>query len=81
MRIGKRLVKDITPFNRPQLFYYMKDLIGRWRERLFAVDGKLYGSIESESEEEIETPEWAEEMKASEFYKILEESVEKDETE
>lgn len=80
-KLWMSLVKDITPFNRPQLFYYMKDLIGRWRERLFDVDGKLYGSIESEREEEIETPEWAEEMKASEFYKILEESVEKDETE
>lgn len=70
------LTKDIAPFTKPQLFYYMKDLIGRWRERLFDFDGKLYCSIESESEEEMETPEWADEMKASEFYKILEESEE-----
>lgn len=70
------LTKDIASFTKPQLFYYMKDLIGRWRERLFDFDGKLYCSIESEREEEIETPEWADEMKASEFYKILEESEE-----
>ena len=76
-KLWMSLTKDIAPFTKPELFYYMKDLIGRWRERMFDVDGKLYCSIERESEEEMETPEWVDEMKASEFYKILEESEEK----
>lgn len=65
------LVKDIKHFERPKLFYYFDLLLGnRWKERLFAVGDKLYCSIECDGE--INTPDFAIEMKASEFYKIIE---------
>ena len=70
------LVKDIENFEKPKLFYYF-DLLGhRWKERLFAVEDKLYCSIESDGE--VSTPDFAIEMKASEFYKIIE-SIEESE--
>ena len=65
------LVKDIKHFEKPKLFYYFDLLLGnRWKEKLFAVEDKLYCSIECDSE--IITPDFAIEMKASEFYKIVE---------
>ncbi len=65
------LVKDIKHFERPKLFYYFDMLLGNsWKERLFAVGDKLYCSIERDGE--INTPDFAIEMKASEFYKIIE---------
>lgn len=64
------LVKDIKHFEKPKLFYYFQ-LYLRWKERLFSVGEKLYCSIDSEFEFPI--PEFAIEMKASEFYRIVEE--------
>lgn len=64
------LVKDIENFYKPKLFFYF-DLLGcHWKERLFSVGDKLYCSIESDGE--FSTPNFAIEMKASEFYKIIE---------
>lgn len=61
---------------KPKLFYYF-DLLGHhWKERLFEVKDKLYCSIESDGE--VSTPDFAIEMKASEFYKINE-SIEESE--
>lgn len=64
------LVKDIEHFEKPKLFYYF-DLLGhRWKERLFHIGEKLYCSIESDGE--FSTPGFATEMKASDFYKVIE---------
>lgn len=71
-------VADIDHMERPRLFYYF-DLLGkRWVERLFDVDTVLYCSIETDSD--FETPDFAEEMKASDFYKIIEDLEEKEES-
>lgn len=68
------LVKNIEHFERPELLYYFPSLIGhRWKERLFHVGEKLYCSIESDGGE-ISTPDFVVEMKASEFYKIIEDA-------
>lgn len=64
------LVKDIEHISKPKLIFYF-DLLGHhWKERLLDIDGVLYCSIESDAE--ISTPDFAIEMKASEFYKIIE---------
>lgn len=66
------LVKDIEHFEKPKLFYYF-DLLGhRWKERLFHIGEKLYCSIESDGA--VSTPEFATEMKASDFYKVIEDN-------
>ena len=68
-------VQEIGRIEKPELFYYF-DLLGhKWRERLFHIGEKLYCSIESDGE--VSVPEFALEMKASEFYKIIEEGEEK----
>lgn len=64
------LVKDIKHFEKPKLCFYFNFQGYRWRERLFHVGDKLYCSIESEK---VCTPDFATEMRASEFYMILEE--------
>lgn len=68
-------VKVIGRIEKPQLFYYFNLLGHRWKERLFHVGDKLYCSIESDGE--VSVPKFALEMKASEFYKVIEESEEK----
>lgn len=65
------LVKDIEHFKKPQLFYYLPLLGYKWRERLFNVGGVLYGSVESDGY--IDIPDYMTEIKASEFYKVIEE--------
>lgn len=64
------LVKDIAHFERPELMFYFPLIGHRWKERLFHVGDKLYCSIESDGD--VSVPEFAVEMKASEFYKIIE---------
>lgn len=67
-------VQEIGRIKKPKLFYYF-DLLGhRWRERLFHIEDKLYCSIESDGE--VSVPKYALEMKASEFYKTIEEMEE-----
>lgn len=69
------LIKDIEHMEKPRLIFYF-DLLGHyWKERLFDIDGVLYCSIESGGE--VSTPDFAEEMKASEFYKIVEDYEER----
>lgn len=70
------LVKDIVHFEKPRLFYYFPALGHRWKERLFHVGDKLYCSIESDGE--VSVPDFAVEMKASEFYKIIEDAESED---
>lgn len=69
-------VKDIAHFERPELMFYFPLIGHRWKERLFHIEDKLYCSIESDGE--VSTPEFAVEMKASEFYKIIEDAEEKE---
>lgn len=66
------LVKDIAHFERPELMFYFRLIGHRWKERLFHIGDKLYCSIESDGE--VSVPEFAVEMKASEFYKIIEDA-------
>ena len=68
-------VKEIGRIEKPRLIYYFSLLGHRWKERLFHIEDKLYCSIESDGE--VSVPKYALEMKASEFYKIIEESEEK----
>ena len=65
------LVKNIKHFDKPRLFYYFNLLGHRWKERLFHIGDRLYCSIESDGE--VSTPDFAIEMKASEFYRVIEE--------
>ncbi len=69
------LVKDIDHFKKPKLIFYF-NLLGHrwWKERLFHIGEKLYCSIKSD--EEVLTPNFAIEMKASEFFKIIEDHEE-----
>lgn len=69
------LAKDIEHMEKPRLIFYFNLLGYHWKERLFDIDGVLYCSIESDRE--VSTPDFAEEMKASEFYKIVEDCEER----
>jgi hypothetical protein len=65
------LTKDISIWRKPNPSRYLsKWIMSKHNTRLFAIDGVLYGSIETE--ESFETEEWMQEMKASEFFKIIE---------
>lgn len=70
------LVKDIAHFERPKMIYYVPLIGHRWKERLFHVGDKLYCSIESDGE--VSVPDFAVEMKASEFYKVIEDAESED---
>lgn len=65
-------VKEIGRIRKPQLIYYFSLLGHRWKESLFHIGEKLYCSIESDGE--VSVPFFAVEMKASEFYKIVEDA-------
>lgn len=66
------LVKGIVHFEEPRLIYYFPSLGHHWKEQLFHIGDKLYCSIESDGE--VSVPEFAVEMKASEFYKVIEDA-------
>lgn len=59
--------------SRPHLAFEL-GMYGKARQRLFMTDDELYGSLETEYD--FETPEGLEEIKASEFFKIIEEQKE-----
>lgn len=73
-KMWRDLVKDIEYFEKPRLIFYFNLLGYRWKERLFHIGDKLYCSIESDGE--VSTPDFAVEMKASEFFKIIEDNEE-----
>lgn len=75
-KMWAELVKDIVHFERPKLFYFFNLIGHRWKERMFHIGDKLYCSIESDGE--VSTPDFAVEMKASEFYKVIEDAEEKE---
>lgn len=68
------LVKDIDHLQKPKLIFYFKLMGHRWKERLFAIGKKLYCSIESDGE--VFVPDFAIEMKASDFFKMIEDQEE-----
>ena len=67
-------IKSIENIKKPTLYYYFDLLGNKWEEMIFDVEGKLYCSIKSDRD--VITPYFATEIKASEFYKIIEESEE-----
>lgn len=66
------LVKNIEHFEKPRVMFYFHMTCYRWKERLFHIGDRLYCSIESNGE--VSVPEFAVEMKASEFYKVIEDA-------
>lgn len=72
------LVKDISNFKKPSVVFYIHMTCYRWKERLFHIGDKLYCSIESDGE--VSVPDFAVEMKVSEFYKAIEDAESEGET-
>ena len=80
--VGKLWVKllsenNLTVAHKPQLvFYFTVFFLGETSSRLFELNGTWYGSI-SRDEDFNTLPEWLEEIKASEFYIVIEEENER----
>lgn len=75
-KVGKAWVQALKDANlnvmhKPRVIWYFKSLGGRFRSRIFDQNGILYCSLEPCADE---TPKGFEEIKASEFFKIIEES-------
>lgn len=75
-KISKAWVKTLKDaglrvFGKPMLILYFRSLGGRFKSRLFDLNGILYCSLDPVHGE---APEGFVEMKASEFFKIIEES-------
>lgn len=66
--------KGIEPLHKPMLMLYF-NVYGSTSSRLFAIDDKVYCSFKSEYN--FENPEGFIELKASEFYKIVEDENER----
>lgn len=64
-------VKGIKFIKKPAPAFYFAEWIGNTTSRLFAVGDVLYCSINAEHELN-KIPSWANVMKASEFYKVME---------
>ena len=64
------LVKDIEHFHKPRLFNYIHFHAHGWSENLFDIDGVVYGLLKDVYE--VNLPNFVVEIKASEFYKIIE---------
>nr|DAT54043.1 MAG TPA: hypothetical protein [Caudoviricetes sp.] len=67
VRILEKLSLEVL--HKPLLGFYF-NIVGRHRTRIFSVDDKVYCSLQSEHE--FKTPKGLEEIKASEFFKIIE---------
>lgn len=65
--------KKITVQDKPSLPLYFSTFFGRSSSRLFKVKDIVYCSIDANTQK-IDNPEGFEEIKASEFYKIIEEN-------
>ncbi len=75
-KIGKAWIKSLEDSKlkilpKPAPIFYFEGVCGRYRTRLFDIEGTVYCSIEPLYSEKI--PVGMKEIKASEFYKILEE--------
>jgi len=69
--------KGIQPLHKPMLMLYF-NVYGETQSRLFAIEDKIYCSFKSEHN--FENPEGFIELKASEFYKIVEDENERRKT-
>lgn len=70
--IGKAFTKaNIKKASKPFVPFYFKNPVGRSQTRLFDQDGKLYVQYSTEYEVE-DTPKGFTPIKASEFYKVME---------
>lgn len=67
----KRMVADMPIPHKLHYLQYGFHLYGQYSERLFHAGEKLYGSISTQYESFSLMP-WMKEMKASEFFKIIE---------
>ena len=74
-RMWVERVKDIEYFHKPRLFGYIHFNAYQWSENLFDIDGVLYGLLKDVNE--VNLPDFVVEIKASEFYKIIEDYEEK----
>lgn len=73
-KIGKEWTKlvqenELNILSKPRIGFYFP-IYGRHSVRLFDIDKTLYCSIDSEYK--FDKPEWAKEIKASEFWKVVE---------
>lgn len=68
------LVKDIKHMRKPSLILYFNIIGHRWKEQLFHIGTTLYGHIDSDGN--VEMPDFVTEIKASEFYKTIEDAEE-----
>lgn len=64
------LTAELKPKCKPSPIFYVDGLIGRCRTRLFEIDKSVYCSIDSEVE--FIKPDFLEELRASEFFKVVE---------
>lgn len=62
-------LNELKIIERPFLPFYFKDCLGNFRYRLFSLDREVYCSVESENVDAIVG---VKEMKASEFFKVIE---------
>ncbi|MFV0518565.1 MAG: hypothetical protein ACK5MV_14330 [Aminipila sp.] len=69
----KEAVSNIEILDKPRYFMYGQRMMGQFSSRLFHIKEELYGSLES-NVHKVELMDFMEEIKASEFYKIIEES-------
>ncbi len=74
-RMWVELVNDIQHFNKPRLYNYIHFHSYKWSENLFDIDGVLYGCLKNV--DEVNLPDFVVEIKASEFYKIVEDYQER----
>lgn len=77
--IGKAWVKSLKDNNlkvlrKPDTMWYFKEFHGgKFSTRLFDIDGVIYSSFRCESDS-LDCPKGFKEIKASEFYKIIEDN-------
>ena len=76
--VGKKwmvLASEVKPQRKPRLWLYYHFLMGKMRTRLFRIDGTIYCSIENDGQ--YEKPGEFMEIKASEFFKVIEDYEER----
>jgi hypothetical protein len=80
--IGKEwaaIAAEIKPQLKPRITRYVHEYISKARSRIFEVGGVVYCSIETDTE--YTTPDSFVEMKASEFFKVIEDDKDRIEAE
>ena len=76
--VGKKwmaLASEVKPQRKPRLWMYYHFLMGKMKTRLFRIDGTISCSIENDGQ--YEKPDEFREIKASEFFKVIEDYEER----